>query len=267
MPAKKGARAGRAPPSIASRIKANDKKQPSLKAKDSTVKKSTQGQRKRPIQPRIAKALQDAVEQAPPKPEAEILAVPSVPAHESARAKVRRITNSSFQATPASLFFVKYCGLNTSADTETIALNLLDHFTQPHHALPQLWYGRLHAVSFLLACKLTGVENSIEAVAKAVETQACGLAATESYWSSALVVPVEDVTAGLKAVMARREEIMGLVGDYGLTLTLEQDAVPLVDGVHNEAIDETGEEGVNGAIELEVDLFDFDTYQESEEGT
>lgn len=88
----------------------------------------------------------------------------------------------------------------------------MDHFLQPSNFIPELWHGLLHAVCFLFASKLTGVETSVEAIARAVEAQAAGLAA---YGVKDLGVDVEGVRRGFETVVQRRGEIRELVGGYG----------------------------------------------------
>ncbi|KAK5127290.1 hypothetical protein LTR08_004453 [Meristemomyces frigidus] len=163
----------------------------------------------RPLQPRIAAALASAALPSPtttPTPPTTTTP-PSPPSHPPL--VPRLLTPTSLH--PTSLFFVAHAALATTANTNTIALNLLDHFLQPAHYLPQLSHGVLPAVCFLLASELTDQRNSADAVARAVEAVAGGLALVGV---SGLTVSVGDVGRGVLAVLARRAEIGDCVGVY-----------------------------------------------------
>ena len=240
--------------------------------------KNTQTEKKRPVQPRIAAALASAVVAAP---EQEISLAVQEDLQETSKwewtpTKVQRIQRPDFMCNSDSLYFAYYCGLNTSADTEIVALNLMDYFLQPPW-VKELWGGRLHATCFLLACNLTGVDNDIEASAKAVEVQAAGLAERYGVHPQDLEVPVEEVRKAYAAVLERREHLKGLVGEYAYALG--QLPTTLIENVSEETpanveeAEEPSERGPELVVEevtepaqkdLEEDRIDFDVFDEPE---
>ncbi|KAK4547097.1 hypothetical protein LTR36_001318 [Oleoguttula mirabilis] len=256
-----GAQAGRGRGSAAARGRS------STGAGYAGVKKS-QAEKKRPIQPRVAAALASAAATAtaPVEPETASAVQEDQPTEpfpqqqpEWPSPKVQRIHRPAFMCTPHSLFFIHLGQLASSADTETIALNLMDHFLQAEHFLPELWHGQLHAVCFLFASELTGMlENEIEAIAQAVEAHAAGLA---EHGVQDLEVSVEGMRRGYAAVLERREQLKGLVGDYAELLG-SLAGPPVADAI--ERVEEAVEEVEVEVLGEEEELFDFDVLEEPE---
>lgn len=201
--------------------------------------------------------------------EQEVDTQPPQPSKWQTVATVTRISRpGQFTCTPDSLFFTNLGHLDSSVDTETIALNLMDHFLLQQDFLAELWHGVLHAVCFLLASELTGRDNSVIAVAKAVEAQAAGLA---EQGVGDLGVSVEAVAKGYAAVLEQRGRLVGLVGGYAGVLEglvgAPDGGKGLVDGYEvEEEIGQNAEVGVMGEFdEAELfDCYDFDVYQEPE---
>jgi len=168
--------------------------------------------RVRRLQPRITAALQSAAGEShspaltTTTTEHYFRPTPTSP-------EVIRMKDANFMCSESSLFFVSLCGLQTTLDTDKIALNLMDYFLQlPTSEYPtEIWYGHLHATCFLLASELTGCDNEVEDVCRAVEMQAAGLVAMGANEESLKVQP-QQVLAGLRMMVGWGEEIRGCVG-------------------------------------------------------
>ncbi|KAK5126761.1 hypothetical protein LTR85_009695 [Meristemomyces frigidus] len=221
------------------------------------VRKNQAG-RKRPIQPRVAAALASAVTTETETPPAAETDHQPPPSEWPPAANVSRIYRPDFMCQPNSLFFTYLGQLNPSEDTETIALNLMDHFLQAENFLPELWHGLLHAVCFLFAGELTGVENEVEAVAKAVEAHAAGLA---EHGVGDLGVSGEGVRKGYVAVLERREQLRELVGAYAENLGFLAAAYKAGVAAHDTV--EMAKQIVDTVAEEPTaeELFDFDVFE------
>lgn len=160
-----------------------------------------------------------------------------------------------------SLFFVQLRQLYTTPDTETIALNLMDHFLLPTNFIPEVWHGLLHAVCFLLASRLTGLPNEVAWIAQAVEAQAAGLAMMDAV---DLGVDIGKVENGYRALLERGGDLKPLVGSYAEVLDeLAMAGVAQGSVADNAAAEEA--DGVDVAEEVEpVKLADFDVFDEPE---
>jgi hypothetical protein len=142
----------------------------------------------------------------------------------------------------------------------------MDFLLSEENFMPELWYGRLHAVCFLLAYKLTEIENNINTVSKAVEAQAAGLMYYGQFMGPELLVPVEDIQRGIEAVLARREALMGVVGGYAEKLGMLGGEVNGDGGEVQAEQPAHKDEGLEVATAdlLAEEVIDFDTYQEPE---
>ncbi|KAI7341154.1 hypothetical protein KC315_g325 [Hortaea werneckii] len=190
------------------------------------IRKPAPPTKKRPVQRRIAKALQttptDAVDVVTQAEGAE-----SQPAPNEPDAKVQRVIRD-YMCSSWSLDFVynlpitdeqgewgTKCLDNTSKDTDIIALNLIDHFMQPENEIPELRYGILPAASFALACDLTKVDKDFEMIAEAVQVRvAMFLELGVELPPEALGLTGADVRKGCAVMLERRKELYPLVGGY-----------------------------------------------------
>ncbi|KAI7277351.1 hypothetical protein KC345_g6685 [Hortaea werneckii] len=190
---------------------------------DAGIRKTPPSSKKRPVQRRIAKALQstppDAVDVATQAEEAE-----SPSALREPEAKVQRIISDTM-CSLWSLDFVYYMPttdekggtvaqcFETSEDTDTIALNLMDHFMRPENEIPELWYGTLPAASFALACDLTEISKDFEMIAQAVRLRV-------AMCSEMGIEPAPEALelTGADVMLERRRELYPLVGGYAQEL-------------------------------------------------
>ncbi|KAI6794144.1 hypothetical protein KC332_g7060 [Hortaea werneckii] len=200
-----------------------------LSVSNAGIRKTAPSSKKRPVQRRIAKALQsippDAVDVLTQAEEAEN---PSA-LHEP-EAKVHRIVRD-YMCSSWSLDFVYHIPttdekgetvstyLDTSEDTDTIALNLMDHFMRPENEVPKLRYGILPAASFALACDLTKISKDFERIAQAVRVRVamCSEMGFELA-PEALELTGADVRKGCDVMLGRRKELYPLVGGYARVL-------------------------------------------------
>ncbi|KAK4555156.1 hypothetical protein LTR86_007922 [Recurvomyces mirabilis] len=227
----------------------------------------TPATRVRPIQPRITAAIQPAINASRNTAPSATATTENFP-RSSSGPEVTRNHNAKFMCNPASLFFVYLGGLQSTPDAETIALNLTDYFLQLpiSHYPAELWYGHLHATCFLLASDLTGCENEVEDVCRAVEMQAAGLVAMGADEES-LKVPPEQVLAGLRVMVGWGREIMGCVGGYDHALAnlsgrMSGGGSKVGEAEHQyHADDAEGLTSMDTSIK-EKDLVDFDTFDE-----
>ena len=254
----------------------------------------------------MAKALQstptDAVDVVTQAEEAE-----SQPASDEPDAKVQRIVRDHM-CSPWSLDFVfnfpvtdekgefgTKC-LDTSEDTDIIALNLMDYFMQTENEVSGLRYGILPAASFALACDLTKVSNDFEMIAEAVQVRVAMCS------EMGIELPIEalrltgaDVRKGCEVMLERRKELYPLVGGYAQELAHVASSVLGLEGTDEEirhlffrkegeaqgeesgnaddevqltvceeaaAVEDLMEAGMKNAEEEE--LIDFDVFDESE---
>ncbi|KAI7216397.1 hypothetical protein KC333_g4849 [Hortaea werneckii] len=198
-------------------------------ASNAGIRKSPPSTKKRPVQQRIAKALQttsaDVVE-AITKAEG----AGNQPAPDEPDAKVQRIMRD-YMCSSWSLDFVynfpitnekgewETKSLETSEDTDIIALNLIDHFMQPDNEVAELRYGILPAVSFALACDLTNVSKDIDMIAEAVQVRIamCSEMGVELP-PEAFGLTSADARKGCAVMFERREELYPIVGGYAQEL-------------------------------------------------
>ncbi|KAI6864298.1 hypothetical protein KC343_g13794 [Hortaea werneckii] len=193
------------------------------------IRKTPPSSKKRPVQRRIAKGLQSlppgAVEVLT---QAEGAETPSK-LHEP-EAIVHRIVRD-YMCSLWSLDFIYNVPttdekgetvatyLESSEDTDTIALNLMDHFMRPDNEVPELRYGILPAASFALACDLTTVSKDFERIAQAVRVRVamCSEMGFELA-PEALGLTGADVRKGCDVMLERRRELYPLVGGYAQEL-------------------------------------------------
>ncbi|KAI7538373.1 hypothetical protein KC331_g10398 [Hortaea werneckii] len=198
-------------------------------ASNAGIRKPAPSTKKRPVQRRIAKALQltptDAVEVVTQAEGAEAQPEPKEP-----DGKVQRIVRDSM-CSSWSLDFVynfpftdeqgewETKSLDTSEDTDTMALTLIDHFMQPENEVPELRYGILPAASFALACDLTKVSKDYEMIAEAVQVRVamCSEMGVKLP-PEALELTGADVRKGCAVMLERRKELYPLVGGYAQEL-------------------------------------------------
>lgn len=181
------------------------------------------------MQRRIAKALQSIPSDAVDVPtQAEGAETPSK-LHEP-EAKVHRVIRNTMcslwsldfiyhiPATDGKGETVAKC-LDTSEDTDTIALNLMDHFMQTENEVPELQYGILPAASFALACDLTAISKDFERIAQAVWVRVamCSEMGFELA-PEALELTGADVRKGCDVMLERRKELYPLIGGYAQEL-------------------------------------------------
>ena len=130
------------------------------------------------------------------------------------------------------LAFISRAGLATEEDTNTITLNLMDHFlfsNNNNNWLPELSYTRLHAACFLLASRLTGKEDhTVEKIAEALGPESDFIQELVASWGVdeataaeiqyiISVVP-EDVEEAYGLLYERRDQLGELVGQYAVVL-------------------------------------------------
>ncbi|KAI6792076.1 hypothetical protein KC361_g6938 [Hortaea werneckii] len=193
------------------------------------IGKTPTSSKKRPVQRRIATALQSS----PPDALQAVAQAEGAETHSALRepeAKVQRVMRD-IMCSPWSLDFAYYIPttnekgelmtkcFNTSEDTDTIALNLMDHFMQPENEVPELRYGILPAASFALACDLTKVSKDFEMIAQAVQVRVamCSEMGVELA-PEALELTGADVRRGYGVMLERRRELYPLVGGYAQEL-------------------------------------------------
>ncbi|KAI7170987.1 hypothetical protein KC343_g13775 [Hortaea werneckii] len=200
-----------------------------LSASNAGIWKTAPSSEKRPVQRRIAKALQsippDAVEVLTQAEGAE-----SPPKLHEPEAKVHRIMRDTM-CSLWSLDFIYHIHitdeqgeaviqcLETSEDTDTIALNLMDHFMQPGNEVPGLRYGILPAASFALACDLTKISKDFERIAQAVRIRVAMCSEMGGELApEALELTGPDVRKDYDVMLERRKELYPLVGGYAQEL-------------------------------------------------
>lgn len=139
--------------------------------------------------------------------------------------KVLRTNTDVHACSELSLHFITLAGLDTTGDTNTITLNLMDHFLfSEDNWLPELSYCKLHAACFCLASLITGQPNTTEQIAASlgeestfVQQMAAPLTDDEE---SAMVlqqilgVSIGNVEEGYTLLYDRLEELVGLIGDH-----------------------------------------------------
>lgn len=162
--------------------------------------------------------------------------------------------------------------LDTSGETNIIALNLIDHFMQPAHEVPELRYGILPAASFALACDVTNVGRDFEMIAQAVQVRVamCSEMGFELP-PEALGLTGDDVRRGCAVMLERREELYPLVGRYArelarvasLVLGLEEIDQELRYHFRKEG-EARGEEGGNTGDDLDVSVDELELTVEEE---
>ncbi|CAK3894684.1 Hypothetical predicted protein [Lecanosticta acicola] len=139
---------------------------------------------------------------------------------------VKRISNDLWKSTTASLSFVYRSELETDPDTETIALNIIDHIIKPENWNPNLSWNVLSATCFFLASKVTGKHrNTAERIAAACKVDpqiAAAMAGSQAFYdpgvqyrlAQALAVSAEDIKRGYRILYGHREKCEELVGMY-----------------------------------------------------
>lgn len=148
--------------------------------------------------------------------------------------KVPRSKPSIHACSELSLAFVTEAGLETDDYTNTITLNLMDHFLfSEANWAPELSYCNLHAACFYFASIVTNKNNTVEEIAKSlgpesafVQLMASPLADDEDAAAAiceAISVGIADVERGYDLLHERRKELTSLVGEYASAL----DRLPL----------------------------------------
>lgn len=144
--------------------------------------------------PRTARKFRVKVNAQPQQPTPSGARLPAQP-------KVTRIPNDLSPCTSASLAFVHDSRLATSADTETIALNMMDHIIKPENWNESLSWNVFSASCFFFASIVTGVNNSAEDVAHAVKA--------DEGWIRQVVLRDEMVRQRVrKALGVTREDVL-----------------------------------------------------------
>lgn len=158
---------------------------------------------------------------AAPKPTIAIPSPEPIPAGPS----VERVFNDLWESTTASLAFVYQFGLDTDQDTETIALNLIDHIIKPEIWNPDLSWNVLSATCFFFASQITEKRNSADRIAAAcrVDPQVvAAMAGAQAFYdpgvkqrlAQALAVSAHDVKRGYKILYDQKDSLMEFVGGY-----------------------------------------------------
>ena len=183
--------------------------------------------------------------------------------------KVPRVKPGIHACSEWSLDFVTQAKLETDEDTNTICLNLMDHFLFTDGKwLPELSYCKLHAACFLFASEVTEKSNTFENVAKSLAPDAAfvQLVAAPLVEDEDSAVAISDVisvdAADAERVYAllyeRSEELAGLMGEYGRDCM----ALPLpMSGKRNES-NVVGEESFEEELKV-VEDENFDVFEET----
>jgi hypothetical protein len=252
-----------------STTKASGRSKPRQTQKKTGDKKTSRGKRTA-SKPETTRADEE------PQKNHEILPVndsrlESITAPEAGTPRVTRVYNELWESTTLSLSFVQHGQLDTDADTDTIALNLMDHMIQEDHWNPALSQNKLVAACFMFAGLLTGKRNSAAAIAASFEwgaqaftsallaTAAAGKnytddAATRYKVARALSMRAEDVEAGYQILWEQRHALRELAGDYASNMR----SLPTPRGV--EEVSESADRG--DAEGMEVDLIPGDGHAE-----
>ncbi|KAI7180771.1 hypothetical protein KC316_g9598 [Hortaea werneckii] len=251
-------------------------------ASNAGIRKPAPSTKKRPVQRRIAKALQliptDAVEVVTQAEGAEAQPEPREP-----DAKVQRVIRD-YMCSSWSLDSVHNVpitnekresekkSLATSEDTDIIALNLIDHFMQPENEVSGLRYGILPAASFALACVLTKVDKNFETIAEAVQVRVamCAEMGVELH-PEAFGLTDADVRKGCEVMLERRKELYPLVGGYAQELAHLACTVLGLEGIREEVRhffrkepETRGEEGGSTGDNLDVSVDKLELTAEDE---
>lgn len=140
--------------------------------------------------------------------------------------KVTRIYNEIWGSTLDSIAFVSESGLSRDDDTNTIALNLIDHIIKPENWNPDLSYNVLSATCFFFASKITGLNrNTVDKIASAMKVdphlvevmtgpQVHHNPVVKARLAEALRVGPEDVKNGYGILFAQKEGLKEFVGEY-----------------------------------------------------
>ncbi|KAI7230785.1 hypothetical protein KC330_g6787 [Hortaea werneckii] len=218
------------------------------------IRKPAPSTKKRPVQQRIAKALQstptDVVDVVTQAEGAE-----AQPELREPDAKVQRVIRD-YMCSSWSLDFVhnfpitnkkgelETKSLDTSEDTDILALNLTDHFMQPENENPGLRYGILPAASFALACDMTKIDKDFEIIAEAVQVRvAMCLELGVELPPEALGLTGADVRKGCAVMLERKKELYPIVGGYAQELAHLARTVFGLEGVDEGIRDHFGKVG------------------------
>ena len=128
-----------------------------------------------------------------------------------------------------SLAFVTQARLQTDVDTNTIALNLMDHFLfSDSNWLPELSYCNLHAACFLFASLVTGKANTVEEIARSLRPDAAFVQLMASPLvddedsaaaiANTISVDTTDVKRGYTLLYERADELTRSIGEYAPNL-------------------------------------------------
>ncbi|EME87217.1 uncharacterized protein MYCFIDRAFT_84197 [Pseudocercospora fijiensis CIRAD86] len=188
--------------------------------------------------------------------------------------KVTRIYNELWESTPVSLAFIDHGLLETDADTEIIALNLIDHMIKEENWNPALSMNKLSAACFLFASRVTGKGNEAGDIARSFEHDAerysSALLATVNVSrmatdftvrrriAMALKMCARDVEVGYGILWEQRSELRGLVGLYA-------EGVEFLPGPEGVGVDGAGEAVAVAAVEEAAEVKKDEEEAEEEE--
>ncbi|EME48671.1 hypothetical protein DOTSEDRAFT_30069 [Dothistroma septosporum NZE10] len=140
--------------------------------------------------------------------------------------KVDRIDNDIYFTTVEThLAFVADGSLATDQNTETIALNVMDHVIQPENWDASLSRNVLRAACFYFASMVTGRQNVASSVAaslnwyweQVIESQQTAWYVNEQA-RLVMSVTVDEVEKGYALLLDQRERLEDLVGDFKSSL-------------------------------------------------
>ncbi|KAK5171819.1 uncharacterized protein LTR77_003455 [Saxophila tyrrhenica] len=169
-------------------------------ARRARIQKPSSRARGRPRLSRGVATLLDGQVYITPAPEARDNDPPPNPSHTNPL----RTDTSLHACSDSSLAFVASSGLQTSSDTDAIALNLMDYFlfSEPNW-LPELLYCRLHAACFLAASRVTGLSNTAEQIADALGPDSVFVSET----AALMAVDEEEAEAIRQSISLDRQEV------------------------------------------------------------
>ncbi|KAI5371195.1 hypothetical protein Slin14017_G020740 [Septoria linicola] len=149
---------------------------------------------------------------------------------------VARVYNEIYESKPLSLSFVDHGHLESSPDTVTITLNLMDFMLVEANWNPALSQNKLAASCFLFASRITGLANEAGDIAISFEYENQANASAWATWittmgpnaanhftmqaraAQALRVSAEDVELGYEILWEMREMMDELVGKFSTQL-------------------------------------------------
>ena len=215
---------------------------------------------KRPFVPRKDnRKLQESKTEDPSEDARDAQPPAAFPGLEGEARQLHRQT-SIHACSEASLGFVKFAGVQTDEDTNTITLNLMDYFLfSEDNWLSELSYCKLHAACFLFASRITGKSNTVEQIADSlgpdspfVQFISAPLAGDEDSAVAiqyAISVTASEVEDGYALLYERKERLAALMGAYAESL----DNLPLLPSMSSGLEEEVREEESE-----DFDVFDDD---------